>query len=72
MGGDLEVEQLTPSVADEEDDIEGLKSQGLDHKEVGCPNRLSMVGEEGCRRARESPRVARRNSPPRGAGAGTG
>ena len=45
MGRDLEVEQLTPSVADEEDDEEGLKSKGLDHEEVGYPDRLSMVGE---------------------------
>ena len=47
MGRYLEVKQLTPAVANEEDDVERLEGQGLDHEEVGGPDRLSVVGEEG-------------------------
>jgi hypothetical protein len=31
-------------VADEEEDVEGLEGQGLDDKEVGRPDHLSVVG----------------------------
>ncbi len=34
MSRDLEVEQLAASVADEEEDVEGLEGQGLDDEEV--------------------------------------
>ncbi len=47
VGGHLEVEQLAPAMTDEEDDVEGLEGQGLDHEEVGGPDRLGMVGKEG-------------------------
>src|SRR5260221_6166146 len=47
MGGHLEVDQLTTAMADEEEDVEGLEGQGLDDKEVGRPDRLRMVGQEG-------------------------
>ena len=47
MGGHLEVDQLATAVADEEEDVEGLEGQGLDDKEVGRPDRLSVVGQEG-------------------------
>ena len=43
----LEVHQLSTAVADEEEDIEGLEGQGLDDEEVGGPDRISVVGEEG-------------------------
>jgi hypothetical protein len=44
MGSHLEMDQLATSVADEEEDVEGLEGQGLDDKEVGRPDRLSVVG----------------------------
>src|SRR5579859_3553019 len=47
MSGDFEVDELTTAMADEEDDVERLEGQGLDDKEVGGPDRLSMVGKEG-------------------------
>jgi hypothetical protein len=34
-------------VADQEEDIEGLEAQGLDHEQVSCPDGLSVVGKEG-------------------------
>ena len=43
----LEVDQLAPAVADEEEDVEGLEGQGLDDEEVGGPDPISVVGEEG-------------------------
>jgi hypothetical protein len=43
----LEVDQLASAVADEEEDVEGLEGPGLDDEEVGRPDRLSVVGEEG-------------------------
>jgi hypothetical protein len=47
MVGDLEVDQLATTMADEEEDVEGLEVQGLDDEQVGDPGRLSMVGQEG-------------------------
>jgi hypothetical protein len=47
MSSHLEVDQLSTAVADEEEDVEGLEGQGLDDEEVGGPDRLSVVGEEG-------------------------
>jgi hypothetical protein len=47
MGGHLEMDQLATAVADEEEHVEGLEGQGLDDKEVGRPDRLSVVGQEG-------------------------
>src|SRR5215472_4342720 len=47
VGGHVEVAQATAVVADQEEDVEGLEGQGLDHEEIGCPNGLSVVGEEG-------------------------
>jgi hypothetical protein len=44
MSSHLEVGQLATSVADEKEDVEGLEGQGLDDKEVGGPDRLSVVG----------------------------
>jgi hypothetical protein len=35
MGGHLEVDQLATVMADEEEDVEGLKGQALDDKKVG-------------------------------------
>jgi hypothetical protein len=47
MGGRVEVNKLATPMTNEEDDLERLESQGLDDEEVGGPDRLSMVGEEG-------------------------
>jgi hypothetical protein len=47
MGSHLEMDQMATSVADEEEDEEGLEGQGLDDKEVGRSDRLSVVGQEG-------------------------
>ena len=47
IGSHREVDQLATSVADEEEDVEGLEGQGLDDKEVGRPDRLGVVGREG-------------------------
>ena len=32
---------------DQEEDVEGLEGQCLDHEEDGCPDGVSRVGEEG-------------------------
>jgi len=47
VGGHVEVEQAAAVVADQEEDVEGLEVQGLDYEEVGCPDGLGVVGEEG-------------------------
>src|SRR5437868_2126635 len=47
MGGDLEVEELATAVADEEEDVEGLEGEGLNHKQIRRPDRSRMVGQEG-------------------------
>jgi len=47
LGGDLEVDQLAPPMADEEEDVHRLEGQGLDNQEVGGPDPLSVVGEKG-------------------------
>jgi hypothetical protein len=47
MAGHVDVDKLATPMTDEEDDVEGLEGQGLDDKEVGGPDRLSMVGKEG-------------------------
>ena len=47
MGGHFEMDKLATPVTDEEDDVERLEGQGLDDREVGDPDRLSMVGKEG-------------------------
>ena len=47
MGGHLEVDELTTAVADEEEDVEGPEGEGLHDKEVGRPDRLSLVSQEG-------------------------
>jgi len=44
MGGHLEVDELATAMADEEEDVEGLEGKGLDDKEVGRPDRPSVVG----------------------------
>ena len=46
MAGNLEVDQLATAVANEEEDEEGLERQGLDDKEVGGPDRVSMVARK--------------------------
>ena len=47
VAGHLEVDQLATAMANEEEDEEGLERQGLDDKEVGGPDRVSMVGKDG-------------------------
>src|SRR5262244_1234277 len=47
VGGHVEMEQTAAAVADQEEDVEGLESQGLDHEQVSGPDGLSVVGEEG-------------------------
>jgi hypothetical protein len=47
VGGHVDVEQEAAVVADQEEDVEGLESEGLDDEEVGSPDGLSVVGEEG-------------------------
>ena len=47
VGGHLEVEQAAAMVADQEEDVEGLEGQSLDYEEVGCPDDVGVVGEEG-------------------------
>ena len=47
VGGHAEVEQAAAVVADQKEDVEGLEGEGLDHEEVGSPDGLSVVGEEG-------------------------
>ena len=46
MGRHLEVHQLAAAVADEEEYVEGLETDGLDHEEVGRPDGLGVVGQE--------------------------
>jgi hypothetical protein len=59
MGTYLEVKQLTAVVADEEDGLEGLEGQGLDDEEVGGPDCLSVVGQEGAPARAGRSRMAR-------------
>jgi len=47
MGGDLEVDNLAPPMADEEEDVQRLESQGLDDQQVGGPDHLCVIGEKG-------------------------
>jgi hypothetical protein len=44
---DVEVDQLPASVPDEEEDLEGLETDRLNHEEVGRPDALELVGQEG-------------------------
>jgi len=47
VGGHVEVEHAAAVVADQEEDVESLKGQGLDYEEVGSPDDVGVVGEEG-------------------------
>jgi hypothetical protein len=47
VGGDAEVEKAAAIVADQEEDVEGLEGQGLNHEEIGSPDGLGVVGKEG-------------------------
>jgi hypothetical protein len=42
-GGDVEVEQLSPLMANEKEDIEGPEGQGLDDELVGGPDAAQLV-----------------------------
>ncbi len=44
MGGHVDVEQATPIVADQEEDVQGLEGQGLNHEQISCPDGPGMVG----------------------------
>jgi hypothetical protein len=46
-GGDVDVEQLSPLVANEEEDIEGPEAYGVDDEQVSRPDAAQLVGEEG-------------------------
>src|SRR5713101_1840470 len=67
--GYLEVEQLTAAVADEEQDIKGAQAERLNHEQVGRPDGMGLIGQEGALalagRARASPPAVA----PNGAGA---
>jgi hypothetical protein len=43
----LEVEELSATVADEEQHVQGLEAEGLDHEQVGGPKGACVVDEEG-------------------------
>ncbi len=46
-GGDVEVKQLSPLVADEVEDVEGPEAHGLDDEQVGRPDAAQLVRQEG-------------------------
>ena len=46
-GGDVEVDQLPPLMADQEEDVEVPEAQGLDHEEVSRPAATQLVRQEG-------------------------
>ncbi len=41
------MDQLSPLVADEEEDVEDSEAHGLDHEEIGSPDTAKLVGQEG-------------------------
>ena len=45
-GGDVKVDQLSPLVADKEEDVEGPEGHGLDDKQIGCPNASQLTRQE--------------------------
>jgi hypothetical protein len=45
-GGDVEVDQLTAVVADEEEDVQDPVVNGADDQEIGCPDALELIREE--------------------------
>ena len=45
--GHIDVHQFSPSMPYEEEDVQGLEPDSLDHEEVGCPDALELVGQEG-------------------------
>src|SRR5450759_5706258 len=58
MGGHVEMDKLATPMTDEEDDVERLEGQRLDDEEVGGPDRLSMVDQEGAPTLAGRPRLA--------------
>src|ERR1700682_6007091 len=46
-GSDVEVDQFTALVADEEEDIQDPAVNGLDDQQIGCPDTLELIREEG-------------------------
>ncbi len=69
MRGYLEVDQLAAAVADEETNVKGVEAKGLNHEQVGRPDGMRVIGQEGtpalAGRARASPPAIA----PNGAGA---
>src|ERR1035437_1221830 len=43
--GDPDLHQLPPSVPDEEEDVQGLEADGLDHELIGRPDALEPGGQ---------------------------
>jgi hypothetical protein len=46
-GGDVEMDQLTAVVADEEEDVQDPVVHGVGDQEIGCPDVLELIREEG-------------------------
>jgi hypothetical protein len=46
VGGHVEVKQAAAVVADQEEDIESLEGQGLNHEEVSCPDGLAWLARK--------------------------
>jgi len=47
MLGYLEVEQLATAVADQDTNVKGLEAKGLDHEQIGRPDGVGVIGQEG-------------------------
>jgi hypothetical protein len=46
-GGHIEVNQLTPLMTHEEEDVEDIVVSRLDDQEIGGPDASEVIGEEG-------------------------
>src|ERR1700682_5453245 len=46
-GGDVEGDQLTALVADEEEDTQDPVVNGVDDQQIGCPDALELIRQEG-------------------------